>query len=215
MHSEHPDHQDLAKELETLRAQGRRLRIGVVLLAIACAGAVAWQAAKPPSGEFSNLVIKDEQGRARIELGVSDRGPGIYLYDPHGKKRIQLAILEYEPPLMTTAILEFPGTGEDPPYAALKSNETRVGHYSSGLFMRGMNDCTISLGFPPPYGAELELQSMGERKGRLCLHVNEGFPTLLMADDKLKYRARLWLDDKGSPTMEFRDRKGKALWTAP
>ena len=100
MQEESLTEQSLARRIERLERQNRRLRIGGAIAALAGAAALCVGASAPrKTVESDLLVFKDAKGTTRMIVGMADDGPAITMLDDKGKLRANLGVTEKGPSL--------------------------------------------------------------------------------------------------------------------
>ncbi len=86
--------------LEQLEKQNRRFKqIGALALILAGSVLLMGQAPATRTVEANEFVLRDESGRVRGRLSMTDSGPALSLYDQNGHIRIMLDVLASGPGL--------------------------------------------------------------------------------------------------------------------
>lgn len=90
--------QSLARRIDRLERQNRRLRVGGAIVVLLSAAALSIGMSAPRKTlETDLLVIKDANGTTRMILGMADDGPAITMLDAKGKLRANIGVSDKGP----------------------------------------------------------------------------------------------------------------------
>jgi hypothetical protein len=166
-----------------------------------------------PSGP-DNIIIKDAKGQKRIEIGVFDDKPAIFMYDGKGRQCIRFGIRAEEGDNVAGTLQFFRDEDSGDCTAELLASHIG-GEEGSGLSLRGHHDSSMTIEAGPM--PQIELRGGGEpgEKGRLTMNMPGGLPRISMEDNHGKQRLIFRVAGDGSPHLICQDKAEKTVWQAP
>ena len=189
------DFSAITARLDKVERENRRLkRAGTAGLVIAACIVVMGQAKPLPDViEARSFVVKDSDGRPRIELGFRDNSSGIMLKDSAGTTIVEMALLHDAIPIV--AFSDSQGKTK----SALYSDSYGVLSDTPGQF-------SIFIGPSPTDSADKE--------PRIILHGTDGFSASLGSDDLITTRTGE-KHKRSAASLVLFSKDGKVIWSAP
>jgi hypothetical protein len=218
--------ESLAERVRRLERQNRLLRAAVLLVVTVFAAVVCMgQVDTPKELEAERLILRDEAGKARVMLGMTEGGATLELSDAEGWLRLSLGVFEDRRPVLTMLDPEYKeratlGVTEAGPRLELCDAE---GESRAGLRVAGDNSVLEMYDARDALRASLGLTDDGlglrlaDEKGMLQAGLivtdddpgTDDEPGLVLCDAEDGIRAVVGVSKNG-PNLLMYDAEGKA-----